>query len=366
VIREGKFGYHEAISLLVITISIRMALTSPSMVAQLVGTTGWYMTIISALVAAFFFSFTVRLLRRFPHQSFMEIYDEVLGKVVGSLFTLLLTGYLMFMASINLREFTEVMKVFVLPESPPSFIMIVFLICVVVLTLQGLETMARFAKFMVYILGAGFVLVLILSISNYQISNLFPILGYGLDTTMLHGFLRSSYYGEVVLVGVMASSLHGPKEIKRIGNRTLLISGITTSLSLLAFTLVFPYTIAPELVSPMYTMASQINLGEFLQRLDPIFVFLWNFGSFIEVTLLFYCGILTYAHVFNITDKRPLIFPKAVILFCLAIIPDGLSQVEMELVQFTRNWGWVFYFIPPIIVLAVAAIRNKKGGTRGA
>lgn len=362
MIKEGKFGYHEAISLLVITLSIRVSFTSPAMTVQLVGTAGWYMNIIAALTTALFFSFTYRLLRRFPNQSFMEIYDTVLGKVPGSIVSLIFSAFLMFVAAINLREFTEVMKVFVLPESPPSFIIIVFLICVVVLSFQGLETMARFAKFMIYILGAGIVLVIVLSITNFEISNVFPILGYGLDKTIKVGLLRSSIYGEVVLVGVMASSLHGPREIKRIGNSTILISCIIISIVLLAFILVFPYTTAPELVSPMYTMASYINLGEFLQRLDPIFVFLWNFGSFIEVSLVFYCAMLIYAHVFRINDKRPLIFPMAVILFCLTLIPDGISEVEAGGVQFTRTWGWIFYYLPPMITLFVASIRKKRGG----
>ncbi len=361
MIKEGKFGYHEAISLLVITITIRVFFTSPAMIAQLVGTTGWYMTIISALMAAFLFSFTYRLLKRFPHQNFMEIYDIVLGNWLGFIGSLILAVYLIFIASVNLREFTEILKVFVLPDSPPSFIMILFLICVVVLSFLGLETLARFAKFMIYILGAGFLVVVLLSISNFNISNLFPILGYGLDKTVTNGIVRSSFYGEVVLIGVLAKSLHGPAEIKRIGNAAILISGIITSVALLAFAFVFPYDDAQEIVSPMYILLAQINLGEFLQRLDPIFVFLWNFGSFIEVTALFYCAILVYSHIFKINDKRPLIFPMAIILFCMTLIPKGLSEVNKGFIQYARIWGWVFFFLPPIIVLAVAAVRKKRG-----
>ncbi|MCX7772772.1 MAG: hypothetical protein N2376_06640 [Clostridia bacterium] len=38
---EGKFGYHEAISLVVIMMTSKVFFTSPSVVMKLVGTTGW-------------------------------------------------------------------------------------------------------------------------------------------------------------------------------------------------------------------------------------------------------------------------------------------------------------------------------------
>lgn len=86
---------------------------------------------------------------------------------------------------------------------------------------------------------------------------------------------------------MFAASLHGPREIKRIGFSSILISGIVTSVSALSFVLTFPYTTAQELLSPMYAMASMVDLGGFLQRVEPIFLFLWNFGTFVEVTVLF-------------------------------------------------------------------------------
>lgn len=366
MIKESKFGYHEAISLLVITIVTRVFFTSPATLVEVVGTAGWYMTLISAATAAFAFIFVYLLLKRFPNKNLMEINDLVLGKWVGAIFSFIFACFLLEVASINMREFVEVLKVYVLNQSPPSFIMVFFTISIIILTYMGLETIARFAKFIIYILGIGYLLVIILSTQNFIPRQLFPLLGYGLDKTVTHGLLRSSFYGMVILVGVIASSLQGPKEIKRIGFSTLLISGLLTSSALLAFSLVFPYTVAQELTSPMYDMAALIDYGGFLQRMDPIFLFLWNFGTFIEVAMLFYCTIMIYCHVFRISDKRPILLPMATLLYSLNLIPKGISEVISGLVQAIRTWGWVFYFMPSIVVLMVAVIRKKKGVSKDA
>ncbi|NLE24449.1 MAG: endospore germination permease [Clostridiaceae bacterium] len=366
MIKEGNFGYHEAITLLVITIITKTFFTSPAVLVGIVGTAGWYMTLVSATTAIFAFMFLYLLLKRFPKKNIMEIADVVLGKWGSVIFLLLFGAFLLWTASVSIREFTEVLKVYVLPQSPPSFVMILFVITIVVLSFMGLETIARFAKFIIYILGAGFVLIVLFSSQNFVFQNLFPLMGYGLDKTLIHGLLRCSFYGEVVLLGVIASSLQGYKEIKRIGFSTLLITGFFTSFSLFIFTLVFPYTVGQELTSPMYEMAALINYGGFLQRMEPFFLFLWNFGTFIEVSLIFYATLMIFCHAFRIDDKRPIILPMVTTLYSLSLIPKSILEVTTGLVQSLRSWGWVIYYVPPIFILIIALIRKKKGGSQNA
>lgn len=366
MIKEGKFGYNEAISLMVITTSLRVFFTSAGQVVVMVGAAGWYMTIISALVAAFGFMFLYLLLKRFPQNNLMQINDIVLGKFLGSVISLALAAYLMIVLSINLREFIEVFKIYVSTESPSSYNMIVFLICVMILSFLGLEAIARYSKFIIYILGFGFVLVICLSAKNFRLNNMFPILGYGLGKTLMTGAMRSSFYGDIVILGVIALSLHGPKAIKRIGFSSIFISCAIVSISLLSFSLVFNNNIAQELISPMYTMASLLDYGGFFQRIEPVFLLLWDLGSFVEISILFYASLMIYSHVFKIKDRKPLIFPFSIIAFCINLIPDSISDIVTGWVQIFRTWGWTLYFLPWIIVLAIAAIRKKKGASQGA
>lgn len=358
--KEGKFGYHEAISMIVITISMKVFFTSPAVLVSIVGTSGWYMNIISMLTAIVAFLILYLLLKRFNKKNLMEISEAVLGKVLGSVFLIVLAAFLILIASINMREFIEVLKVYVLPESPPSFIMTLFAISIAALSFMGLETIARFSKFIIYILGLGYILVVLLSAQNFTPRQLYPILGYGLDKTIITGLTRSSGYAEIIVLGIIASSLHGFKEIKRIGLWGLLISGVIISSAMLAFSLVFPYTTGQEICSPMYDMAALVDYGGFLQRLEPIFLFLWNFGTFISVTVLFYASIMVYCHVFKMDDKRPVILPMITILFCLNLIPRGISEVIYGAIQQIRARSWMICFVFPLLLLIVAIIRKKK------
>lgn len=362
MIKEGKFGPQEAICLTTIAITAKVFYTSPSIAANLVGTAGWYMTLISDFVAAIGFTFMYLLLKRFPGKDILEIFEITMGRLVGSVFSLLLAILLVSTAAISAREFTDVLKVYVLPLTPIPFILFLFIGTVAILNILGLETIARLSKLFIFVMLMGFIIVLILGQQNYRIHHLFPILGNGIDKTLYHGVLRSSGYGEIVVVAIFAGSLQGKKHIKKIGYTSLFLSGLTISMAFLAFILTFPYYVAMEITSPMYEMATLIDYGRFLQRVDPIFLFIMTISSLISISVIFCAFISVYCKIFRIQDKKPVILAASIIIFTIAIIQRSMSDVIFGSIQYLREYGGLIFYIPPLIALITAKLRRKGGG----
>ena len=302
MIKEGKFGPQEAISLITITIVTRVFFTSPSVITRIVGTAGWFMTLISATTAMASFTITYLLLKRWPDKNLIEIYEISLGKYIGFFFSATLSISFIIDSGGVLREFSEVMKVYVLPLSPPSYIMGLFLFGVIVMSTLGLETQARFARLVAPTLLIGMIIVLLLANQNYQVHRIQPIFGYGLKTVVFHGILRNSVYGYTIIAAIIAGSLQGIKHIKKIGYTSIILSGVLISVSLLCFTLTFPYFVAQEVTSPLYQMVSLIDYGRFFQRLDSLFLFVWNISTLIAVTIEVYISASIYCKMLK-NDK---------------------------------------------------------------
>jgi spore germination protein (amino acid permease) len=362
MIKDGKFGVHETIALITITISSKVFFSSPSVVAEKVGTAGWYMTLISAFVAFLATVLLIKLLSIYPNKTLMGIYEILYGKVVGKILSFILFTSILFTAAIDSREFIEIMKVYDLPQSPSGYLIILLFLVVCILAYWGLEAITRFSKLMAFFLLFAYISVLLLSMKIYEPHRLFPILGYGLDKTILTGIQRSSVYGEIIIIGIIISSLHGIKQAKRAAYLSLLISASIIATALLAFTLVFPYYIGEELTAPIYLMVSLIEYGDFIQRIEPLYFFIWNISIVISVAALFYASIIIYAFIFDLDDKRPLILPLGIIVIFLALIPQNIIQLTKGIVQAIRSYGCFFYFIPPVVTLVIAKITKKYGG----
>lgn len=365
MIKEGKFGTVEGVFLITITIFSKVFYTSPSVLARFLGNSGWYMTLLSAFAAAIGFTFVYLLLKMFPDKDIVQIYNVSLGPFLGFVFSFILALYMMFDAVTTLREFTEVLKVYAMPLSPPEYIMGIFTAAVLMLTIFGIETIARVAKLNAYTVLIGFFLILILGWQSYKIYHLYPILGYGLDKTLFYGFSRSSVYGEVIIVAIIARSLQGIKHIKKIGYISLLLSGILISVSLFAFALSSSYSTAPEITAPMYELASRVNYGRFIQRIEPVFFFVWNVSSLISVIVMFYAFVSLYTKMFKIQDIKPAAIASAVILYFSAMLQKGIGEVALGSVQDIRMFGGFIIFIPPVIALLIAKL-HKKGGAANA
>ncbi len=365
MIKEGKFGVQEAMWLCAITISSKVFYTSPGLVASIVGNASWYMTLISMTTAIIGFTFIYLLLKRFPNKDIIAIFNDTMGGILGFVFSGILGLYLLFVAVSTISEFNEVVKAYVFPLTPSYVIIGLFSVGVLVLCLLGLESLARFAKLSVYAMLFGFALILLLGIQNYDINRLFPIFGYGIDKVFINGIARSSAYGEVIILAVFAKSLQGAQYIKKAGYASLIISGISISLSLLAFTLSFPYYTAMEIVAPMYQMATLIDYGRFVQRVEPIFLFIWFLSSFIAVTGVFYCFVSIYCKMFRIQDMRPIIIGSSIILFSGSVIQSNIGVSAALTIQNIRQYGWIPPFILPLISLVVGLIRKRGVKSNG-
>lgn len=363
MIKEGKFGVQEAVCLTAIAISAKVFYSSPATLTGIVGSAGWYMTILSATVALIGFLFIYLLLKRFPGKDIVEIFDLSLGRFFGFIFSGALAGYMLFMAITRLTEFSEVVKVYAFPLSPNWYIVGIFIVCVYIMSRLGLESIARFSKLLVYFILVGFILVLVLGIQNYNTNNLHPILGYGLGTTITTGIIRSAVYGEVIILAIFASSFQGVKYIKKEGIISIVLSALFISISVLTFNLTFPYYTAQEITAPIYEMSTLIDYGRFVQRVEPIFFFVWIISSLISTTIVFYSFIWMFCKMFRIQDKNPILLGGVIILGAAVLMHDDIIAIIIGSVQFIRSYGSLVIFVLPLIALITAAIR-KKGAKR--
>ncbi len=361
MIKEGKFGIQEAVCLIWITITSKVFFSSPAVLSGLVGNTGWITTLVSAAVALIGFGFIYLLLKRFPGKELVEIFNIAFGRVIGFVLSSLLGLFILFIVVTRVSDMAGFLKVYVLPLSPNWLNIGIFIACICTLSILGLESIARLSKLIIYVLAAGFLIVVLLGIQNYDLNNLFPVFGHGIEKTAYHGVIRSSVYG-VIILAIFAKSLQGAQFIKKEGIIAILLSAVIISASLLICSLTFPYYILQETTSPMYELSTLIDYGRFVQRVEPVFLYVWILSSLISATVTFYSFIWIFCSVFRIPDKKPIIIGSSIILYAVALMNKDIITVITGYVALIRSYGSIPMFVLPLIALITALIR-KKGGT---
>lgn len=360
MINEDKFGLAEAVYLTTLIIVSKILYTSTSVVVKSTGTAAWYTTLISCAVSIFFFFLITKLMDRFPSRDIMEIYQIVLGKYLGSFICILFSSYVLFYSSSILREFEEMIKAYSLPYTPPSIIMASATTIAVLIAYKGIHNIARLAYLAFFIVMCGIVIILILSIPNYNFGYLKPLGGYGIARTLKVAVFRTSAYGEVLILALIVTSLENRSILKKAGILSLLLSGLVFSVTFLLYISAFGYSMGMENLSGMFQMSKNIYYTGFFQRVETIFLFIWVISSLLAVAISFYSSVAVYCKTFKITNHRPLLLPFSFLMYTLSFIPKNISEVIQINLTLIRQYSFPITFLMPILVLLISIVASKK------
>lgn len=362
MIREGKFGTFEAVCLMTIVIASKSFFSTIRLLLKTTGTAGWYSTLVSCLTSIVLFMFLYLLMKRFPGMELTEIFERVTGKIIGKFLSFLFVAYFIYYSGVNIREFVEMIKTYVYPYTPPSVIVSVFLLAVLVITYVGLEGVARLSAMCFIPAIIGFIGILILAYPNYRLDYIFPLGGYGIDKTLYYGILRSSAYSEPVMLAFIINSIHGVGNFKKIGLLSLVLSGVIISISIFCDLMAFSFTVGSENVSSLFQLSRIIYFSRFFQRVESIFIIIWVITAVITVAATFYIAVSIFCKAFRVNNHRPLLFPASFLTFMIALLPENLVQVAELYVLYIRQYSIFFVYLIPILVLIVSLILGKKGG----
>lgn len=357
---ETKIGHREALTLLIFIMSGKVFLQFPRDMVLFGDSAGWLIVILSGILALVGFSFIYALLLRFPSRNIIEISRAITGKFIGTGAGVLFFLYFLIVTSLLLRKFAESFILAILPETPISVITGIFLILLMYSVFLGIETLSRVAwLYGPYLLGT-LIIILVFSLPNGSLLSLTPVLGKGPGPIFKNSLTNVSMFSEILLLGLIAPLIRDKKKIFGVGFYSMVIAIIINTLITMVVIFVFNYAGASRIILPIFQLTRLITYGEFIQRAESIFVFLWFFAAAIELGGLFYGTVVSFAETFRIRYYRPLIIPIAVICFTISLIPPSMTDTVVLNDQTLGNVYWIVSFWIPSILWLVALIFNKK------
>jgi spore germination protein (amino acid permease) len=359
------FGKWEAVTVLINVICAKVFLNFPRKVAEDAGTAGWLMTIYVSLLAFLGFFIIARLYKRYEGKDLIDLGEHIGGSIGRILVGSIVIGFLVFMASLYLREFGENMKEITLTVSPLSFVIMFFAVGMIVAAYVGLEAIVRYHALAVPIIATGFFIILIAVLPLADFRNITPILGMGAYEIFVSGFFKISLFGELLIIFLLIPFLQTHDNFVKAGYTALGFSSFFLFISALVYLAVVDYPVTIESFLPIHRLATLINIGRFFQRIESIFVLIWALAGLLYISTAFFFAVYIFKKTFKLEYYRPLILPFAVLVFNLSFLPPNLMTAVVLETKYFRTWAWVATFLMPIVLLVMARLIKrpfKKAG----
>jgi len=100
-------------------------------------------------------------------------------------------------------------------------------------------------------------------------------------------------------------------------------------------------------------------VGEFLERVESLFLSVWLSIAFINVSVLAFCSVSGWTQLINAENYRKLTYPIMLSLLLLSLWPRDLLDV-LGLYRLNFTYGFVITLIIPLFIFVVSLFHKGE------
>jgi len=199
------------------------------------------------------------------------------------------------------RETSEVMLTAYMPLTPLWFFNISLILISSYIVFHGLEVIGRSLEILFYFFMTAFLLFIVLLIPDMSLDLLKPVFGRGIEPVWEGFYPGLVFFGEIFIILILIPNLTEKENIFKPLFYALLIGGIIFIISVLTILMLFGPEYGRELSIPLIKVFSFVERLRIIERVDPLFIFLWVGGGVFKNSIFIYVIVYTAQKLFGIS-----------------------------------------------------------------
>lgn len=344
---------------------VKMIFTFPRFMFKTSGNSAWIEAIYVSLIAYALLEISLSLYKFSGNRSIIQL-SESIGKMPLKIIVSIIAAIILAAnVGTEIRTYAESVKIILLPKSNTEYILILFTIAVSLGSYFGLGALAAInALFLPFCLFFIAVLITML-VGYYDINNLFPIFGTGFDRIFIGGLKDLSCFSDILALNLLLPHCRDIEMAKISGRRAVLLGGIVITLLCLAYGMTYTYPVSTEFLLTSYQLSRMIRAGEYFQRFEALFEFVWSITHLIYSSIYIYLIYDVLASAFKLQYPRTIIPCISAVIVILSFEPSSivdLLTVSGTLKAYTAPAAYLLPIIIPLIYALYSKRKKKSAG----
>jgi spore germination protein KB len=332
------------------------------------GKDAWIAIGIATVIGTGLMYFYYSLNRLLPNKNLFEMMEYCFTRPAAIFMNFIYSVYFFFLSCRVIRDFAELISSAILPVTPIEVITLTFMLVIAYIVYLGLEVLGRVTEiFTPYLLGLIILLAIFLVVSGaIELHNVEPVLGDGLKPVIKTIFpsLISFPFGELVVFTVILSSVTEFKKSKKVSFFSVLIAGGFLVLGSLLVLVTLGSDIVQSANFPLLSASKRVAIGHFIERIDPIVVFIMMLGIVVKSAVYFYGGLKGLEYVFRI-PYRYFIVPISMIVTTFSILTTANFAEFLDWkVTLTHYLNPPMQLAIPSVIMVILILKSKKNNLK--
>lgn len=187
-----------------------------------------------------------------------------------------------------------------------------------------------------------------------------PIFGPGYKETFLTGTSNLFAFSGIAYLYFIMPMLKKHTDFKNVSIISMGISWLFLLLSVASLLLVLPFITYSEEINSLYVITRLVKYGDFLQRTDALFIFLWILSTLSYLSIVSFFIIHITQKLTNIKHSKELIFSYAGIFLGLFLMPNDAADLKVLEDTIFKNFTLFLNFIFGLGIMIFAYIKKKR------
>ncbi|MGB4018072.1 MAG: GerAB/ArcD/ProY family transporter [Syntrophomonadaceae bacterium] len=341
-------------TLTVMTIPIAF-LEVPKRQLEALGNNAWIAVLLALPFGLLIYAMYMFIIHR-SQTPFPAMLEEHFGAVAGRLLQIFYFVMELGIAAFGIRLFVDFVETNVLPGTPIiAYIVILMVVCFSALK-SGVQTFMRTFEIIAVLCLPLTLLILALGCTQpLTPENLLPISNIDLKELGIATASTSIILSRGFIILVLGKWVTDWQGMRRAVIGALLTYVFLLTVTVMLSLLIFGASTAQILSFPTFTIIQNIDILQFIQNIDIVFIGVWILGMFATTTGTWYISLLSLQQALRLSSYRFLTAPTALILgvFAIAMAENILEVHILSNIIIPFLYGVVLFFIPFLMFLRI-------------
>lgn len=350
----------EAVCFIIITTVNKVIFNLPQLILEVCGSSSLLNIIYITGVAIIFTFILAKLFRRFANYDIVDVSEFLGGKILKNIIGFCIIIYLLFFASLLIRNFAEVIHALYYSHSSIFYLLGFFVATTLISNFIGENSIFKVNVVVIIVMFFSLLITFISVSPNIVWQRVLPIFGNGINQTFFSGLCNIYAFNGLMGLYFILPILSEKRDFKKISFISVIIIGLLLFLATACLLLSLSFSTSIKDSSSVYTLISNNEFGSFLQHPESLFVLSWVLSvmSYMNLIILF---IVRFSEkLTNIQNRRVLILLIGLIIFIIALLPQNIiSTRDYEKFIYSYITIPLLFFIFPSI-LFLGNIKAKK------
>ncbi|AEI43579.1 GerAB/ArcD/ProY family transporter [Paenibacillus mucilaginosus] len=355
---DGKIGIREYTSLILITVGLKLADTTPSLLMDKGKNAGWILPLLSFVLMAVSFLILLSVLRRHEGKGLMELIRQLAGTYGGFVLGMLLVLFTLGSTVLNTRSYSDILNTMVYQKTPLSALYVMLMLAAFYVSNRGFEAIGRTAWIVIPYIEVFLFLLVGFVWRDIDWLHLGPIAGPGWIDLIKESTMHTSVYGEMVLLTALLPLVRSFEDFRKASYWGFSFCALKIAAMTAIYVAVFDYPAAKNMAYPFQQLTRTAAIGQIITHIESVFLAFWLIASVIHFAVYIYLLAFLVARTLRMEEFEPLLLPLTGLILLLGLLPENISKVNQYRELFLQG-STVLYLLLPFVLWSLDRWRRR-------